>query len=363
MLLLYPLSLDAWEARPAAGGSSESRATPSALSRPLEAPAPRQSPTASDFGSPATVRRRELTPSPPHSFLPPPWRQGSTNGASSELSPAASNAPAPSAHGDVAVMSARGSLLDQYYATQSSAASAPVPVGKITSDYTLGGSNTSRIGGTKLLVPLRDHSQLESPPESDEENPSVELPHSAQKFVQRPTQFADPEPELDEDDGSNSIASTASRRSLASRLSKPLASQATPPKPPLASRISGYAPSEISMAPSTSNSSLAPSPRTREVPPHIQRLSKGSLSSGTKPPRGATGGNLVPLGQRVASAPSTSTLSTTTGSKQAHAAKPRTAEYQVCPCHACLLRHPTTVMLIRRSCKLSIPDLAMTIIF
>jgi hypothetical protein len=65
-------------------------------------------------------------------------------------------------------------------------------------------------------------------------------------------------------------------------------------------------------------------------------------SSGTpaaaRPPKGVTGGNLIPLGQRAAFGTQTGPT-IVVGSNRDRVARRRTSKYQLCPCQAFLMPH------------------------
>lgn len=157
--------------------------------------------------SPSTAARGRM-PSPPQSPVkkqkkPAPWAGG-------KLAPAAPKAmlqaPRP-------VAASGGSLLDQYHATHTqSTAGETDREGSPTPTKPPHRSLKDRFTGrTSIVVPYAHGEEPSaSPPESDEDAPSVHLPHSAVKYVQRPIT-------INRDSGSASPVSVASSSVASSR--------------------------------------------------------------------------------------------------------------------------------------------------
>jgi hypothetical protein len=204
---------------------------PAAASRLLDSPETARLLARPALISPATGHRRQtpFSPSPPAELKPAPWERVDGMSSSPPLETPLPSRPVPS-----------GTLLDQYYSSSSQSdssassvagsdrtATPPTPKAKTTA-LPAKPSLHDRIHGTALRVPIdaSEGSIGGSPPESDEDEPSVPLPHSAIKFVQRPTTFsASPAP------------STASSRD------SPYNAGYSPRQSRLAPRFSGKGPS------------------------------------------------------------------------------------------------------------------------
>lgn len=306
---LYALDQREWNDASVILSGTLSSATPSILeSAPLRA----------GTESPDTIMS-ERTQLPP-----PPWQVS----PAPPTPPASETLPMTSALGSTS--ESRGSLLDAYYAqrAQREAQGHLSIQGSVISEPSiLSSGNNSRAsigrGGSipktsAIVIPIDpdlEGSELGgSLPESDEDEPSVKIPHSAKRFIQRPTVVAD-------DDGGSSYRSRSTtprpyhQNLVASSISMSSPSVAAPPSASVPVQLQGRnGVSQVS----------APSIAAPRPPPSIASSTASSSKRYGKSRRGSSGSNanLIPLGSSSRSNAAQNMFDTMRARRQ-------TGEYQV----------------------------------
>lgn len=151
----------------------------------------------------------------------PPWRTGSSLGNQVPSTVAPSTSQSTSLLQSSSANSNRGSLLDQYYANRIERTKSPSEVSILQSETSQIRSSThpssvanqtKNIGRPQIIIPFDpsiEGSIAGSPPSSDEDEPSVQLPHSAVRFVQRSIAYND----TADDDSASITSDTASTTS------------------------------------------------------------------------------------------------------------------------------------------------------
>lgn len=225
----------------------------------------------------------------------PPWRQ-----IRAVTTPVTSKSPSPSILSEQSLPAAvtrrpGGSLLDQYYANQKVSKSLHSSVLQsnhqsedsfsIISDHTARDSHPDR--KERLVVPVItaiEGSIAGSPPESDEDEPSVQVPHSARRFVQRPVIITEAD---DEEDGYSAVASTPRT------VSTPLPSDAA------RSHLRRDTPPHMIPQARSPQVHLRGRPVARAAGLALKSLQGGSRAGSSRAPGTST--NNIPLGSRSVS--------------------------------------------------------------